>query len=406
MENWQKITTGTIATLLLCAIVIGVGTSQGKEVLNTGALEDGVYFGMVSHTEYMSGETGQIISRLVNWQGNPIDATCKATIKYPDKTAFITNQTMTESTVAGDFYINFTTPNIEGVYEYQSVCNYTIGSTPRESRATNSFHLSPALNIIKVINTTTLEINGTTYDILNDVRAINTTRTAFLEAMNLSVDTDLQTIIDNLNAQNYTDELTTLLNNQLAINLSIDSDLTQIYTDMLSINTSTAEDLADIYVDTQYIRTNMLSDEEFTNNISIVYDRLNEVSSNLTAIQGMCDDPVTNTSVLCTYVSYIKDNIGAGNSTYQALVTNYLEEINATTHSTYDYMTGTLTTNVANVQTAVDNIQTDVTTLLGRTLNIETTVNETNVIVNQVNDTVNDISTAQQEQVYLTVFSG
>lgn len=408
MENWQKITTGSIIALLFCAVAIGVGYNQGQEVLSKGTLEDGVYFHMVSHTEYKSGETGQIIARLVNWQGDPIDATCLATIKYPDKTAFITNQTMTESSVAGDFYINFTTPTTEGIYEYQSVCNYTIGASPRSSSATNSFHLSPALNIIQVINATTLEINGTTHNILDDVRAINTTRTAFLEAMNLSIDTDLQTIIDNLNAVNLSidTDLTEILEDLLAINVSIDTDLAQIYTDMLAINTSTATSLYNIYNDTDYIRNNMVLNTDFSANMTYIGTRLNEVSNNLTAIQGFCDDEVTNTSILCTYVDYIRLHMNDGNTTYQNAVTGYLAEINSTTHSTYDYMTGTLATSVSNVQTAVNNIQTDVTTLLARTLGMETTINSTATTVNQVNDTVNTLLDESHEVVYLTVFSG
>lgn len=343
-----------MAVLLLSGVAIGIGYNQGQEVLTKGNLDDGVYFHMVSHTEYKSGETGQIIARLVDWRGDPIDADCLATIKYPDKTSFISNQTMTESSVAGDFYINFTTPSVEGIYEYQSVCNYTIGASPRESRATNSFHLSPALNIISVINSTTLEINGTTHNILDDLRAINQ---------------------------------------------SVDSDLSTIYNDITAINTSIDADLDLIYTDTQYIRDNMLSDEEFTNNITLIDTKLDEISNNLTAIEGFCDDPVTNTSTLCTYVKYIRENIYTANETYQNMVEGYLSEINSTTHSTYDYMTGSLTT-------TINGINTDVSTLLARTLSIESTVNATATTVNQVNDTVNQIQTNQEEQVYMTVFSG
>jgi len=393
METWQKLGLGAIVLFIVSIVTGATAYNQGQAVITKGNLDDGVYFFMVSHTEYKSDETGQIIARLVNWQGDPIDASCVGSIKYPDKTAFITNQSMSDSTIAGDHYLNFTTPSIEGIYEYQSVCNYTIGASPRSSSATNSFHLSPALNIIDVINATTLEINGTTYNILDDVRAINITRTAFLEAMNLSVDTDLQTIIDNLDAVNLSldTDLAEILTTILAVNLSVDTDLAQIYTDLLAINVSLANDVSNVYTDTQYIRTNMLLDADFQSNMTQINTRLNEISDNLTAIEGFCDDAVTNNSQLCVWVDYIRNNLNAGNGTYQNLVEGYLAEINSTTHNTYDYLTGTVTTNL------------DI--LLSRTLGIENTVNATKITTEQINVTANTILDESHERVYLTVFS-
>lgn len=99
---------------------------------------------MVSHSEYWSGEEGQIIARLLNWQGEAIVANCSVDIQNPDKTYFVENGTMVLS--VDSYYYNFTTPSTEGVYEYKATCEY--GSKSRS--VMNSFHLSPALNFIQL----------------------------------------------------------------------------------------------------------------------------------------------------------------------------------------------------------------------------------------------------------------
>jgi len=107
--------------------------------------DDNMY--MVSHSEYWSGENGQIIARLLNYQSQTIStANCVADIFYPNKTYFKVNETMTFST--DSYYYNFITPDFEGVYEYEAICVYGLDNRTRS--VTNSFHLSPALNYIRI----------------------------------------------------------------------------------------------------------------------------------------------------------------------------------------------------------------------------------------------------------------
>lgn len=137
-----------ILFLLGVTLMAGAGTgivsyANGKEVAGS------THMMMVSHTEYRFQEAGQIIARIVNFQGDPVSVdNCTATILYPDKTFFVNADLMIESAnISGDHYYNFTTPNgPEGVYEYQATCTYASGS--QERSVTNSFHLSSAFNTI------------------------------------------------------------------------------------------------------------------------------------------------------------------------------------------------------------------------------------------------------------------
>jgi hypothetical protein len=103
---------------------------------------------MVSGTEYISGEFGQVIIRLTDRFGNEIiDATCSATILYPDKTYFLLDASMGLSTTGGNYYREFTTPSVTGIYEEIITCTFDKNG-PRTEKISSSFHVSPALNFV------------------------------------------------------------------------------------------------------------------------------------------------------------------------------------------------------------------------------------------------------------------
>jgi len=79
----------------------------------------------VSSTEYAYGEPGQVIVKVHNVYGNPIDANeCNVSIYYPDKTLFINNRPMTQGGAPGSWYYQFNTSFDKiGVYEAYVVCN-------------------------------------------------------------------------------------------------------------------------------------------------------------------------------------------------------------------------------------------------------------------------------------------
>lgn len=190
--------------------------ATGKEEILTPKMQ------MVSHTEYRFGEPGQIIARIVDFQGNPVAVTsCNATILYPDKTSFVAMEGMTASGIGGDYYYNFTTPaGPEGVYEYQATCFY---APNKNATVTNSFHLSSALTSIlgniSAINTSGLDnltnefalvnskldyINVTTTDMSVVLSAVNVTTTNIYTYLTTTLATDIDDILTNLGIINAT----------------------------------------------------------------------------------------------------------------------------------------------------------------------------------------------------------
>jgi len=103
----------------------------------------------VSGTEYISDEAGQVIVRVSDSLGRPIDQmNCTATILYPNKTYFMYQGEMIPSSVSGNYYKSFVTPYTVGVYEETVFCNKLGG---RDYIISSSFHVSLALNIVQQI---------------------------------------------------------------------------------------------------------------------------------------------------------------------------------------------------------------------------------------------------------------
>ena len=108
-------------------------------------LKNSALLSMVSGTEYISGEQGQIIIRLEDSKGNPLsNANCLVSVLYPDKSFFIVDEQMQSTTVSGNYYISFITPENEGVYEEYVVCDIT----GRDIYISSSFHVSAGLNLV------------------------------------------------------------------------------------------------------------------------------------------------------------------------------------------------------------------------------------------------------------------
>lgn len=158
---------------ILGIILIGLGVlSYGQE------LSEETNMVMISHSEYWTGEIGQIIGKLYNFRGQPILADCNVTIYNPDKSIFL-SATPTDDTLEatdGTHYINFTTPTLEGVYEYKIRCDFNLNGLKNRT-ISNSFHLSPALNTIRNINTSianlTQNINFIRENLFSDTDAFN-----------------------------------------------------------------------------------------------------------------------------------------------------------------------------------------------------------------------------------------
>lgn len=104
---------------------------------------------MVSGTEYISNEEGQIIVQLQDNAGSPIlDANCSVSLLYPDKSFVFIDAPMLPTTVQGNYYYSFNTPATEGVYEEKIVCEVTRNEQTKEVTISDSFHVSSGLNLI------------------------------------------------------------------------------------------------------------------------------------------------------------------------------------------------------------------------------------------------------------------
>lgn len=107
---------------------------------------------MVSGTEYISGEEGQIIIRLANDQGPMLDASCNATLLFPDKSYVFIDRSMQKTSVPGNYYVSFTTPSVEGVYEQRIACTVGNGEETETLTTSDSFHVSPGLNMVQELS--------------------------------------------------------------------------------------------------------------------------------------------------------------------------------------------------------------------------------------------------------------
>lgn len=108
---------------------------------------------MVSGTEYISGEEGQIIIRLEDEKGKPItNAKCIVSLLYPDKSFFFTDREMQQTSIPGNYFVSFITPSREGIYEEHIRCTNPDNSELPERRISSSFHVSSGLNMIREIS--------------------------------------------------------------------------------------------------------------------------------------------------------------------------------------------------------------------------------------------------------------
>lgn len=105
----------------------------------------------VSGTEYQHGEPGQIIVKVTNVYGTPITANwCNVSIYFPNKTAFVDNQPMTQGGAPGSWYYEFIPPfDVIGVYESYVTCEAQLpGGRTRILSNSKAFHVGQALTLV------------------------------------------------------------------------------------------------------------------------------------------------------------------------------------------------------------------------------------------------------------------
>jgi hypothetical protein len=125
---------------------------------------------MVSGTEYISNEQGQVIVRLQDSTGTSItDASCVVSLLYPDKSYFFVDREMNPTSVPGNYYISFITPEKEGIYEEYIKCIVIRNGNPNTLQISSSFHVSTGLNLIVEVSRSQREQYVALVQRLNDL---------------------------------------------------------------------------------------------------------------------------------------------------------------------------------------------------------------------------------------------
>ena len=153
---------------------------------------------MVSGTEYISGEFGQVIIRLSDYKGKAITgALCNVTVLYPDKSYFMLDLPLQPSTEPGNYYREFTTPTINGIYEETIKCSSIVNGKPVATSVSSSFHVSVALNFIVELSRLQAERYSDLVQRLNATQAsINLTREEILREINETFSYDIMQRIE------------------------------------------------------------------------------------------------------------------------------------------------------------------------------------------------------------------
>ncbi len=176
---------------------------------------------MVSGTEYISGEQGQVIVRLEDTRNIPIeDADCILSLLYPDKSYFLIDVPMLPTSVPGNYYHAFTTPQTPGIYEEHIRCTVVRNDTPRTLNISYSFHVSPGLNLIVEMSQSQREQYN---DLVAKINALDSNVRAQINSVDMRV-YGMQEYIDN----NVMGEINTLNQDVQDINISLNDSVTGI----------------------------------------------------------------------------------------------------------------------------------------------------------------------------------
>jgi hypothetical protein len=191
-----------------------------KTVVEEVRTEGNAYIDFVSGTEYIANigalDQGQVIVRVVDYKGNPLNATCNATILNPNKSYYISSQTMTPSTIQGNYYITFTIPTQTGIFEDYVNCSIQLGSKIVYGTKASSFHVSPVLTLFNNISTQITQLNQTVVDgdlmLNNTINYVHTDIINHINNTESSLNATLTTIINNM--ATYYSNLVMITNNQ------------------------------------------------------------------------------------------------------------------------------------------------------------------------------------------------
>jgi len=388
---------GLILVISLSSVVIGAAYLNGRVVLTTAKAQ------WVSHTEYWSGDDVSTIVRLTDYKGDPLEVdSCEVTIMYPNKLIWINSAPMYESSVAGNWYRTDKATYTQGTYEQQVTCVYDGGKIITTAQ---SFHVNPALtriqnisedviaqaaqlttvhgNIIANVQGTNESINAnvdftrTTVD--NLITAVNEDLSTQMTALGVDVDTKLTDV--NTNIVGELGDTQVAIQSQLGdVEVSLSNLMNELDDDLRVYLTMYLRDINNtatiVYEDTQWLLNNAMNQD----NAEEINQRFDSIDTNLAVIEEFCGNPETVNSDLCQEVYMLRGVV----DNMRVEQTDYYNELDTTTTSTWDLLSGTVSSNI------------DV--LLGRTEIIQAQTTE-------INETVNEIRQDQVDHVNMQVIS-
>ncbi len=360
----KKFLIGISATALFLVIFIAIASANGERVRNTPV----VYW--VSHTEYWSSsgpgstERASTIVRITDYRGNPYQVQgCNVTILYPDKSVYVSNASMQQSAIPGNWYHEVPVPTIEGTYEQQVFCIYTGGTIA----TSQSFHVNPALNFIKTVDADVLATSAKLTDVNASLTALVQNSTADLRAQLSAAETNLSGLVS-------------------AVNNSISTQLTNAHGDLstrltnvsLTIQASIANANQTILARVQSAETNI------TNLLNSVHSQLR---AELEAINATLDAKLTNVEAsLSGQMNNVQSTIIARINASETSLTNLLTSLNNT-------VTEKLNAVDVHLNTTLLNVEYNLSAQLGNTRTaIQTQLTAANATLSQlITATSNDI---------------
>ncbi len=390
--------------MLMTVLLVAIGSLTSAAYINGGAVLSTPKTQWVSHTEYWSGDDVSTIVRLTDYTGEPFKdlVGCRATIMYPDKTVFVSDASLAKSTVSGNWFRTDIAPETQGTYEQQVTCTYGEGDTITTAQ---SFHINPALTRIQNISadvisqtalltnvyseitaqigdtneSVTITINEAEMSVTDLVNTVNTDLSAQMTQLGVDVDTELTNVQTTLSAD--------LLDTKIDIQSQLGNVETTLSDLVISLNndleaylTVYLEDITDsldlVYSDTQWLASNAMNQD----NAASIEERFNTVDTNLALIENFCSNQETTTSGLCTEIYGLRSVV----DTMRTEQTIYYEDVDVTTTSTWDFLSGS-------VASSLD-------TLLGTTETIQTQTTE-------INETLTEMRQEQVEKITMQVIS-
>jgi hypothetical protein len=370
-EHTKKAWILTISLFLLIVILFfTVAYVSGKNV------SEKVQMQWVSHTEYWNNDSASTIVRLADYKGLPIEAdSCNVKIVYPDKSVFVNNGAMAESSIAGNWYrTDSLIGKPLGTYEQEVTC-VRGGQTIKSSQ---SFHLNPALEEVNAISNKANLLNESLFnfdiqlsgDIANTNQTLNTRISVAETNLNNALNSAHQDILNNLSATGtnlnnnlnnvnatiitridaFDSEITSNLN---SVNISLTNFLEYIrlelslqLTEMLNNLTS---QLTDIKSDTSWIVSNAMNQD----NAAEINNRFSSLDSDLDKVLAFCSEGVTNSSALCVEVYNLREAVEILRQEQEI----QFNQLNETTTNTWEFLSGSISDRIDNILVQLNIIQ-------------------------------------------------